>query len=195
MPSLYRNDKVTCANCRTESTRINLASHKKRQLVGTVYCRKCPNLSTRLQADPNFHIAKKLSLSQPKKLKFQFCHQVFAAFDHLRLHRQKVHNAHNASGTKQVDAAHLVGQIDDESLKEELETCKHFFVECEMENGQHRVFISAMEILDAYILSQKLDKVFEKLKCVAKLNAVFEFELNMQKMGLVGNTIHPKTTL
>ena len=68
---------------------------------------------------------------------------------------------------------HIVGGIDDESLKKELGTCKHFPLESEMENGRHKVFTFAMDILDALTFSQKLDTVFDKLKCPAKLNVAF----------------------
>ena len=59
MPSLNRNDKVQCERCGTETSRINLARHKKRCSVGTLYCAKCPNISRRSQADLNFHIGRK----------------------------------------------------------------------------------------------------------------------------------------
>ena len=56
-----------------------------------------------------------------------------------------------------VDVKLLVWSIDDESLKEELETGNQFLVDSEMENGRHRVFGFAMVLLDSHTLSQKLD--------------------------------------
>ena len=50
----------------------------------------------------------------------------------LRLHKQKVHNAQNLSKTKKVNVTHLLRGINDGSLKEDLETCKHFLVNSEM---------------------------------------------------------------
>ena len=174
MPSLNRNGKVTCENCGTQTTRVILARHGKRCSFGTLFCDKCPNFSTSSQADLNFHIAKKHSSSQPKiNLKFQLCHQVFAGFSSLRLHRQNVHKAQGVLESKNVDVSELVGPIDDESLKEELQMCEHFLVDSEMENGRQRVFNSAMEILDAHTLSQKLDTVFGKLECAAKLRCIW----------------------
>ena len=82
-----------------------------------------------------------------------------------------------------MDVTKLVGPIDDESLKEELQTCTHFLVDSELENGRHIVVIFAMEILDAHILSQKLDTVFEKLKCAAKWNVAFGFVLKNVEEG------------
>ena len=59
----------------------------------------------------------------------------------------------------------LAGRIDVESLEEGMETCTHFLVDSEMENGGQKIFTFAMEILDAHTSSQKL----EKLKFAAKL--------------------------
>ena len=56
MPSLNRNEKVTCENCGTKS---NLARHKKKCSFGTLYCTKCPSISTKSRTDLNFHNAKK----------------------------------------------------------------------------------------------------------------------------------------
>ena len=52
-----------------------------------------------------------------------------------------------------MDVTQFVGEIDDDGLKEELGTCKQFLVDSEMENGRHRVFNLAVEILDAHTLS------------------------------------------
>ena len=72
----------------------------------------------------------------------------------------------------------MLGATDNRSLEEEMETCRHFFVDSEMENGRHKLSSFAMNFLDAPTLSHKLDAVFEKLKCVAKLNVAFGFVLN-----------------
>ena len=49
-----------------------------------------------------------------------------------------------------------MGDVDDKSLKEELETCKHFLFEREMENGKHRVYNFAMGTLDPEYLLEIL---------------------------------------
>ena len=67
---------------------------------------------------------------------------------------------------------------------EELETWKNFSVDSEMENGSHRVFNSALDLLDAHTPSQKLRKVFEKLKFAAKLNVSIGFLLKNIKRDL-----------
>ena len=73
--------------------------------------------------------------------------------------------------------------VDNKSLKEELQTYKHFFVYSEMKNGRHRVFSFGTEKLDARTLSQKLDTVFVKLKCAGKLNVAFGFVLKNAEDG------------
>ena len=42
-----------------------------------------------------------------------------------------------------------------------------------MNNERHGVFNFVMNILDAHTMSQKLDRVFEKLECATKLNIAF----------------------
>ena len=95
----------------------------------------------------------------------------------MRLHKQKVQNAECGSESNNQDVTQLVGVLDDESLTEKLDACEHFLVDNEMENGRNRFLIFAMDILHAHTLGQKLDTVFEKLKCAAKLNVAFRFVL------------------
>ena len=47
MPSLNRYEKVTCDNCGTQITKLNLARHKKSCSVGTLYCFQWPIFSTK----------------------------------------------------------------------------------------------------------------------------------------------------
>ena len=61
MPSHSRNEKVLCDNCGTQTTKLNLARHKKSCSAGTLYCTQCPNFSTKSQNDLKYHIAKKHS--------------------------------------------------------------------------------------------------------------------------------------
>ena len=64
-----------------------------------------------------------------------------------------------------------------------------------MENGSHRVFDFAMEILDALTLSQKQDTVFEKLKFAANLKVAVGPCSRILKMDFIVFTMHTKTTL
>ena len=61
MPSSNRYEKVTCESCGTQTTKLNLARHKKRCSAGTLHCRQCPSFSTKLQNGLNYDIAKKNS--------------------------------------------------------------------------------------------------------------------------------------
>ena len=53
----------------------------------------------------------------------------------------------------------LKGTIDDKSLGKELKTCKHFFVDSEVENARHKYRSFATETLDPKPLLEKLDAV------------------------------------
>ena len=78
----------------------------------------------------------------------------------------------------------IVGDVDDQNLREELESCKHFLTNTEMENGRHRVFNFAMTSFDVSLLNDKLYYVFKELKCVAKVNLAFGFVLTNNEDGM-----------
>ena len=76
MPSFNRYEKVTCEKCGTQTTNLNLARHKKRCSVGTLYCTQFPNFSTKSQNDLNYHIAKKYSAPKPDiTFKCKLCYE------------------------------------------------------------------------------------------------------------------------
>ena len=92
MPSLNRYEKVTCENCGTQTTKLNLAPHKKRCSAGTLQCSQYPNFSTNLQNDLNYHIAKKHSAAKPDiAFKCKLCYAEFPGFYILRQHRKTQH--------------------------------------------------------------------------------------------------------
>ena len=70
-----------------------------------------------------------------------------------------------------------MGDVDDQSLREELQSCSHFPVDFEIQKGRHSVFNFAVNNLTAQIIEEKLDRVLDKLKCVAKLNLALNFIL------------------
>ena len=57
-----------------------------------------------------------------------------------------------------------MGDVDDQKLREELESCKHLLTDTEMEKGRHRVFNFAMSSFDMSLINDKLDYVFKKLR-------------------------------
>ena len=118
MPALNRNEKITCENCGTQFRKADSSRHKKRCTAGTLYCKQCPNFSTKSQADLNFHIAKKHSSTKPQQIhKCQRCDAVFSGFYSLRQHREKVHGAKRREESKIVNINHIAGEVDDENLK------------------------------------------------------------------------------
>ena len=43
------------------------------------------------------------------------------------------------SRTKDVDVEHIVGDVEDHRLREELRYCQHFLVDSELERARHKV--------------------------------------------------------
>ena len=80
-------------------------------------------------------------------------------------------------GASNIDVEDIVGDVDDQILREEMEPCKHFLTDTELEDGRHRVFNFAMSSFDMPLLNDKLDYVFKELKCAAKVNLAFGFVL------------------
>ena len=176
MPSLNRNEKVTCENCGTQTTKLNLARHKKRCSVGTLYCTHCPKFSTNSQNDLNYHIAKKQSAPKPEvTFKCKLCYQEFPGFYALRQHRNTQHGTQIGSGTRDVDLEHIVGDVDDHSLREELRSCQHFLVDSELQRARRKVFNYAVETVNETIVKEKHDHFFNNLKYAAKVNLAFGF--------------------
>ena len=76
-----------------------------------------------------------------------------------------------------------MGDVDDQRLRDELESCKYFLTDTEMENGRHRVFNFAMSTFDMSLLNDKLDYVFKKVKRAAKVYLAFGFVLKNVEEG------------
>ena len=89
------------------------------------------------------------------------------------------------SGTRNVDVEHIVGDVEDHRLREEMRSCQRFLVDSELEWARHNVFNYVVETLNETILIEKLDHFFKKLKCAAKVNLAFGFILkNIEDGGL-----------
>ena len=171
MPSLSRNEKVTCENCGIQITKPNFARHKKRCSGGTLFCTQCPNFSTLSQDDINYHIAKQHSAARSSKTyKCTLCHAEISGFYALRQHKNTQHGKQFVFGASNIDVEDIVGDVGDQSSREELHSCKHFLVDSEIQKGRHSVFNFAVNNLTAQVIEEKLDRVLDKLKCVAKLN-------------------------
>ena len=184
MPSLNRNEKVTCENCGLQITKLNLARHKKRCSAGTLYCTQCPNFSTISQDDLNYHIAKQHSAAAASKTyKCNLCYAEFPGFYALRQHKNTQHEKHIGFGASNIDVEDIMGDVDDQSLREELQSCTHFLVDSEIQKGRHSVFNFAVNNLTAQVIEEKLNRVLDKLKCVAKLNLALGFILKKIEDG------------
>ena len=185
MPSLIRKEKITCEHCGTQVTRNKIVRHKNRCSAGTLYCTQCPNFSTLSQNDLNYHVAEIHSIPRPSiTYKCNLCHAEFPGFHALRQHKNSQHGTLIGFGASNIDVEDILGGVDDQSLPEELESCKQFLTDTEMENGRHRVFNFAMSSFDISLLNDKLDYVFKELKCSAKVNLAIGFVLKNNEDGM-----------
>ena len=168
-----------------------------------MYCPKCPIFFTKSKEDVNYHIAKKHSVPRPSiNYKCKLCYAEFPGFYALRQHKNTQNGTQVGFGASNIDMEDIVGDVDDESLREELESCKHFLTDTEMENGRHRVFKFAMSSFEISLLNDELDYVFKGLKCAAKVNIAFGFVLKNIEDGMCryfyaheNNTIMEKSKL
>ena len=143
-----------------------------------MYCPKCLNFCTKSKDDLNYHIAKQHSAAGPSKTyKCKLCHAELPGFYVLRQHKNTQHGTKIGFGASNVDVEDIVGDVDNQSLREELQSCRHFLVDSEIQNRRHSVFNCAVNNLTAQVIEEKLDRVLDKLKCVAKLNLALGFIL------------------
>ena len=189
-----RNVKVTCEICGVQITKPNHARHKKNCSAGTLYCTQCRNFSTKSCGDLNYHIVKQHSTPRPSiTYKCKLCHVEFRGYYALLQHKNAQHGTKIGFEASNIIVEDIVGDVDDQSLREELESCKHFLTVTGMENGTHRVFNFAMSSFDMSLLNDKLDHVFKELKCAAKVNLAFGFVLKTLKMDRVDSFMLTRT--
>ena len=165
MPALDRIVKVTCGNCGTSVTKKHLSRLKLHCSGGALYCPNCLSFSTKSEDDLNYHFAKKHIVPRPSTTyRCKLCHAEFPGFYALRQHENTQHGTHIGFGTTNIDVGDIVGDVEDRSLREELESCNHFLIDTEMENGRHRVSNFGMSSFSISLLNDKLDYVFKELK-------------------------------
>ena len=165
MPALDRSVKVTCGACGTSVTKKHLSRHRSRCSGGTLYCPKCPNFPTTSTDDLNYHITKEHSAAGPSiTYKCELCHAEFPGFYALRQHKNTQHGTQVGFGASNIDVEDIVGDVDDQSLREELQSCRHFLVDSELQKGRHSVFNFAVDNLTAQVIEEKLDRVLDNLK-------------------------------
>ena len=99
-------------------------------------------LSDKIPGWIEFSHAKKHSKANARVVhELKLCNKNFHSFYLLRQHKRKEHGARRGSIAHTVDVTQLMGDVDDNRLKDELETCKHFFSgqldgECETKSLQ-----------------------------------------------------------
>ena len=81
------------------------------------------------------------------------------------------------SRTREMDVKHIVRDVEDHRLREELRCCQHVLVDSELERARHKVFNYAVETLNETHVNGKLDQFFDNLKCAAKVKLAFDFIL------------------
>ena len=168
-------------------TKLNLDRHKKCCSAGTLYCTQCPSFSTTSKDDIKYHIAKKHSVPRSSiTYKCKLCHAGLTGSYALRQHKNSHHGTQNDFGASNNNVEDKVGDVDYQSLREELESCKHSLTDTEMENGRHRVFNFAISSFDMSLLNDKQDYVFKELKFAAKVNLAFGFVLKNIEDGSCG---------
>ena len=151
---------------------------QKRSSAGTLYCTQCPNFSTLSQDDLYYHIAKQHSAAGPSKTyKCKLCYAEFPGFYALRQHKNTQHGTQIGFGASNIHVGDIMGDVDDQSLREELQSCRHFLVDSEIQKGRHSVFNFVVNNLTAQVIEEKMDRVLDKLKCVAKLKLALGFIL------------------
>ena len=135
-----------------------------------MYCTHSPNFFTKSRDDLNYHLAKQHSAAGPSKTnKCKLCHAQFPGFHALRQHKNTQHGKQIDFGASNNDVEDIVGDVTDQRLREELQSCRHFLVDSEKQKGRQSVFNFVVNNLTAQVIEEKLDRVLDELKCVAKL--------------------------
>ena len=87
------------------------------------------------------------------------------------------------AGTRDMNLEHIVGDVEDHSLREELRSCQHFLVDSDLERARHKLFNYAVETLNETIVNEKLNHFFNNLKSAAKVNLAIGFILENIENG------------
>ena len=74
-----------------------------------------------------------------------------------------------------MDPEDMINEVDDTNLKEELRSRQHLLVVFELQRARHKVFIYAIENVNATIVDENLDDFFSNLKRAAKMNLALAF--------------------
>ena len=140
---------------------------------------------TKSQSDLSYLFVKKNSVQRPSKIyKCKLINADFPGLYALRQHKNTQNGPRMVFAASNNDVEDIVGNVNNQSLREELESCKHILTDTEMKNGKHRGFNFAMSSFDMSFFNDKLDYIFKGLKCAAKVKLAFGFVLKNIEDGM-----------
>ena len=113
---------------------ITLLATRKGVQLEPLHLLLAPTFSPKFRAELNYHIAVKHSKATSR---FVHKNKVYDKDFHSFYLLRKEHGAQIGSRAEDAYVAQLIRDVDDNSLKEELESCKHFLVDSKIENGRH----------------------------------------------------------
>ena len=177
MPPLKRKDKATCEKCGTENTRNIFARHKKRCSVATFIVLILPTSQHVRKLISTFTLQKCIAHHNQKHftsvnffIRFLL---VFIPCDYI----DKKYTTRKVYWSSRLWMWQSCwDRLTTRAWIKNFKRAKILLWTLRWRTGD-MVFIFAMNILHAHTLSQKLDTVFDKLKCAAKLNVAFGFVL------------------
>ena len=167
LPSLNRYEKVTCEKCGTQTAKLNLARDRKRCSVGTLYVGTL-NFIFSPQNHKMIWITKLLRSTAPRNLmSLSSVNFVIKSFEDSTIYVsiETFKRECRSDQEQEMDVEQIVGDVENNSLREELCSRQHFLVDSEIERARHKVINYAMENLNAKIVDKKFDQLFKNLKC------------------------------
>ena len=123
------------------------------------------------------------------------CRIEFPNFHSLRQNKQLYHTGETTSSGEKANMQNLADAGVDKSREEELQSCRHFLVDSQIQKGRHSVFIFVVNNLTAQVIEEKLDRVLDNLKCAAKPNLALGFFLKNIEDGKSDTFMLMRTTL
>ena len=127
MPSIIRKEEITFENCGTNYKKQHCTAQEE-MFSWITYMPFLQQLFDKVRSGEILDNHKKLSKATARVVhKLRICDKDFHSLYLLREHKRKEHGAVRGSGAQNVDATQLMGDVDGNSLKKELETCKLFW--------------------------------------------------------------------
>ena len=139
----------------------------------------------KIPKDLNYHIAKKNSAPNlDVTFKCKLCYRKFPGFYALRQHRNTQHGMQIGSRTRDVNLEHIVGNVEDHSLREELRSCQLFMVDSELERTR---LASSVQLRCGNSKRNNRERetwsIFQQFEMCSKINLAFGFISKNKKDG------------